>query len=556
MQRLYTAAGEHIPEIPWNDYPRPQLRREEWLCLNGRWKLTAGEKTCDILVPFCPESLLSGAGEAPACGETMTYRRTFSVPDTWAGQRIILHFGAVNREAEVFINGVSVTRHENGYLPFKVDITQNLKPEMNELSVRVCNDLDPRFPWGKQKVKRGGMWYTPVSGIWQTVWLEPVPERHISGISMENDLSSVRITVCGVSEGSILFEGREISLHSGQAEITVPDPIHWTPETPHLYRFTIISGEDRVESYFALRTLTVGPDGNGIPRLCLNGKPFFFHGLLDQGYWSDGLYTPAGPELYEEDIRAAKEMGFNTLRKHIKIEPERFYYDCDRLGMVVFQDMVNSGPYDFLRDTALPTLGFLRRDDRRLHPDPVQRAVFRSAMEATVEALGNHPSICLWTIFNEGWGQFRADEAYDRLKALDPGRFVDTASGWFVPKKSDVESLHIYFRPLRLGKDRRRPQFLSEYGGYARKLPEHSFDLEHTYGYRRYSDDASYVRALEELFAKLFPLAREGLCAAVYTQLSDVEDETNGLVTFDRREKKISPEKLRHAAERLKNAMK
>ena len=556
MQRLYTAAGECLPEIPWNDYPRPQLHREDWLCLNGRWELSANGKTCAILVPFCPESLLSGVEEAPACGETLIYRRTFSVPDHWAGRRIILHFGAVSREAEVFVNDVSATKHDNGYLPFEVDITNNLKPGKNELSVRVRNDLDPRFPWGKQKMKRGGMWYTPVSGIWQTVWLEPVPERHIAGISMENDLSSVRVTVHGVSEGTILFEGSEIPLRDGQAEITVPDPICWTPETPHLYRFTIISKEDRAESYFALRTVSAAPDGKGIPRLCLNGKPYFFHGLLDQGYWSDGLYTPAGPELYEDDIRVAKEMGFNTLRKHIKIEPERFYYDCDRLGMVVFQDMVNSGTYDFLRDTALPTLGFLRRDDMRLHTDPLQRAAFRSAMEGTVEALRNHPSVCLWTIFNEGWGQFRADEAYDRLKALDPGRFIDTASGWFVPKKSDVESLHIYFGPLHLGKDRSRPQILSEYGGYVRKLREHSFNQEKTYGYRVYGDDDSYFRALTELFEKLVPLAEDGLCAAVYTQLSDVEDETNGLLTFDRREKKISPEKLRLAAERMINALK
>ena len=555
MQRLYTAAGEHLPEIPWNDYPRPQLRREDWLCLNGRWELTAGEKTCEIRVPFCPESLLSGVQDPPACGETMLYRRTFAVPAEWTGRRVLLHFGAVSREAEVLINGVSAAKHDNGYLPFEVDITELLRPGDNELAVRVRNDLDPRYPWGKQKVRRGGMWYTPVSGIWQTVWLEPVSERHITGIRTENDLSSVRVTVRGAQEGTVLFEGREIALRNGKAEITVADPVHWTPETPHLYRFTIISGEDRVESYFALRTLSIESDGKGIPRLCLNRKPYFFHGLLDQGYWSDGLYTPASPEMYAEDIRAVKEMGFNTLRKHIKIEPERFYYDCDRLGMVVFQDMVNSGTYDFLRDTALPTLGFLRRDDSALHSDPVQRAVFRAAMEGTVEALRGHPSVCLWTIFNEGWGQFRADEAYDRLKAMDPGRFVDTASGWFVPKKSDVESLHIYFKPLRLGKDRSRPQILSEYGGYAFKLPEHSFNREQTYGYRKYTDDAGYERAMGELFEKLVPLAERGLCAAILTQLSDVEDETNGLLTFDRRVRKLYPGLLRPFAERLQEAV-
>ena len=556
MQRLYTAAGERLPSCPWHDdYPRPQLRRADWLCLNGPWELTHGGTATKIVVPFCPESLLSGVEEPPKCGETMVYRRSFALPQSWAGRRVLLHFGAVSREAEVLVNGVSLANHDNGYLPFEVDITNKLVPGENELRVRVRNDLDPRFPWGKQKVKRGGMWYTPVSGIWQTVWLEPVPERYIRRILLKTRGNRAFLTVCGVTEGTVLFDGREIPLACGTAELRVEEPVYWTPETPHLYWFTIISGEDRVESYFALRTLSVEPDAKGTPRLCLNGRPFFFHGLLDQGYWSDGLYTPAAPELYAEDILAMKALGFNTLRKHIKIEPERFYYDCDRLGMVVFQDMVNSGTYDFRRDTALPTLGFLKRNDKKLHTDPETRRNFLSAMERTVELLGNHPSICYWTIFNEGWGQFDADAAYDRLKALDDTRFIDAASGWFVRKKSDVESLHIYFKPLRLGRDRSRPQVISEYGGYVWKLPAHSFHREKTYGYRIFSDGESFARALTRLFERLIPLAEEGLCAAIYTQLSDVEDETNGLTTFDRREKKIRPERLRPLADRIQRAL-
>ena len=556
MQRLYTAEGERLPEVPWNDYPRPQLVRDDWLCLNGRWELEHAGRTEPVVVPFCPESLLSGIGEPPKCGETMTYRRSFTVPEAWTGKRILLHFGAVSREAEVLVNGIRAAEHDNGYLAFSVDITSYLKPGENELSVRAVNDLDPRFPWGKQKTERGGMWYTPVSGIWQTVWLEPVPERHITGLEIKTAENRAVIAVGGIGDGTVLCEGKEIPICRGTAVIEVGDPVLWSPETPKLYRFTIIAGEDRAESYFALRTLSVAPDGKGLPRLCLNGKPFFFHGLLDQGWWSDGLYTPASPALYERDIRTAKEYGYNTLRKHIKIEPERFYYDCDRLGMIVFQDMVNAGKYDFLRDTALPTLGLWHRDDRKLHPDPVQRRNFLSAMEGTVRQLGNHPCIVLWTIFNEGWGQFRADDAYDRLRALDPDRFIDTASGWFVPKKTDAESLHIYFRPPRLGKDRSRPQILSEYGGYVFKLPKHSFNTEKTYGYRTYKDAEGFESALVKLTEELVPLAERGLCAAVYTQLSDVEDETNGLVTFDRRERKISPEKLRRAAGRLKSAVK
>ena len=395
MQRLFTAEGEHLPEIPWNDYPRPQMARRDWLCLNGRWMLEYSGKTVPILVPFCPESLLSGVENPPKCGETMTYRRSFRIPEPWTGKRILLHFGAVSRETEVRVNGVRAAEHDNGYLSFSVDITNILRPGENELSVRVVNDLDPRFPWGKQKVGRGGMWYTPVSGIWQTVWLEPVPERHITGLDIRTGDSRAVITVGGVGDGTVLFEEREIPIRRSTAVIEVDDPIRWSPESPKLYRFTIISGEDRVESYFALRTLTIEPDEKGLPRLCLNGKPFFFHGLLDQGYWSDGLYTPASPDLYERDIRTAREFGFNTLRKHIKIEPERFYYDCDRLGVIVFQDMVNAGKYDFLRDTALPTLGLWRRDDRDLHPDPIQRRNFLSAMEGTVRQLGIIPvSFC------------------------------------------------------------------------------------------------------------------------------------------------------------------
>ena len=556
MRRLYTAEGERLPDIPWEDYPRPQLARRDWLCLNGRWELEHSGRREPVVVPFCPESLLSGIEDPPKCGEPMTYRRTFRIPEAWAGKRILLHFGAVSREAEVRVNGLRAAEHDNGYLAFSVDITEMLRPGENELFVRAVNDLDPRFPWGKQKTERGGMWYTPVSGIWQTVWLEPVPERHITGLDIKTDGRRAVITVGGIENGTALFEGREIPIRRGTAVIEVENPVLWCPETPKLYRFTIITGEDRVESYFALRTLSVAPDEKGLPRLCLNGKPFFFHGLLDQGWWSDGLYTPAAPELYERDILTAREFGYNTLRKHIKIEPERFYYDCDRLGMIVFQDMVNAGKYDFLRDTALPTLGLWRRDDRKLHTDPLQRRSFLSAMEGTVRQLGNHPCIVLWTIFNEGWGQFCAGDAYDRLKALDPGRFIDTASGWFVPKKTDAESLHIYFRPPRLGKDRTRPQILSEYGGYVFKLPAHSFNTEKTYGYRKYADASGFESALVKLTEELIPLAERGLCAAVYTQLSDVEDETNGLVTFDRKERKISPEKLRRAAERLKNTVK
>ena len=554
MRRLYTAAGESVPETPWNDYPRPQMVRRDWLCLNGEWDFTANGREGKITVPFCAESLLSGAEKPVPCGQELIYRRRFSLPASWTGRRVLIRFGAVNRTAAVWCNGREICRHDNGYLPFSGELTDALLPGENELTVHVVNDLSHSFPWGKQSMDRGGMWYTPVTGIWQTVWLEPVPREYIRSLDIRTGADRAEITAEGVRDGVVRFEGREIPLTDGRAVIRPESPVLWSPERPHLYRFTVTAGEDEVGSYFALRTLSV-ETVKGKPRLCLNGEPYFFNGLLDQGYRSDGLYTPAAPELYAEDILAAKDMGFNTLRKHIKIEPERFYYDCDRLGMAVVQDMVNCGDYHFLRDTLLPTLGLQKRGDTALHSDPKLREHFIAAMTDTVARLRNHPCICAWTIFNEGWGQFRADDMYRALKELDPERFVDSTSGWFAQELSDVESRHIYFGALRLGK-RPLPQVLSEFGGYVWKLPEHSFNEKKTYGYRIYPDRERYARALTALYEKLIPLAGQGLCAAIYTQLSDVEDETNGLLTYDRRVQKIDAGRLRPLAERLMRAVK
>ena len=555
MQKLYTAEGLRLPETPWNTYPRPQLQRKEWLCLNGTWKLRLEHgETGSVLVPFCPESLLSGVENPPKIGERMVYQRSFRLPEAWKGKRILLHFGAVSREAVVSVNGREVCRHEQAYLPFTADITDALRDGDNRLEVNVLNDLSPKYAWGKQRFSRGGMWYTPCSGIWQTVWMEPVPETHIRRLSIRSGTDWAEISAEGVRDGTVTLDGREYPLTDGRAVIPIPDGHLWTPEDPYLYRFRIRAGEDEAASYFALRSLSM-QNVQGILRLCLNGKPIFFNGLLDQGYWSDGLYTPASPEGFAADILAMKERGFNTLRKHIKIEPEQFYYDCDRLGMIVFQDMVNSGEYRYLRDTVLPTFHIGRRDDRRLNPDPETRRHFRQAMAETVRQLGNHPCICLWTIFNEGWGQFCADECYRELKTLDPDRFIDSTSGWFHRKESDADSLHLYFEKLHLGKQR-KPQLLSEFGGFAYKIPEHSFNLEKTYGYRKYEEQEDFLRALRALYEdELVPLARKGLCGAIYTQVSDVEDETNGLVTFDRAVQKVPPGTLREAADKLQQAV-
>ncbi len=554
MQRLYTKAGQELAGIPWQRYPRPQMAREDWLCLNGEWELGFDGKTQAIRVPFCPESLLSGVETPPKPGTELRYRRVFVLPEGWSGRRVLLHFGAVMRKAQVLVNGRELGSHENGYIPFSLDITAALKPGKNELSVVAVNDLSHKHPWGKQREDRGGMWYTPCSGIWQTVWLEPVPELFIRKLAIRTGADWAEIRVDGVSEGFVRFNGVDYPLEKGQAHIPVEDPILWSPEKPQLYSFSVIAGEDKVDSYFALRTLSTEIVG-GIPRLCLNGKPYFFHGLLDQGYWSDGLYTPATPMAYVRDITAMKRLGFNTLRKHIKIEPEQFYYDCDRLGMIVFQDMVNCGDYRFFHDTGLPTLSTAKRSDLKWHRDPELRENFYQAMDDTVALLENHPSICLWTIFNEGWGQFSADAAYYRLRARDGSRFIDATSGWFHQQASDVDSLHIYFRKLKLGSEK-KPQLLSEFGGYSCKLPAHSFNLDKTYGYRKCPDRESFVRDLRKLYEQqVLPLIPRGLCGAIYTQVSDVEDETNGLLTFDRAVEKVRPEEFADLAPLLQKAI-
>ena len=528
----------------WDVYPRPQLKRKDWLNLNGEWTFNTDEI---INVPFCPESSLSGLAGQDYTGKTLTYERTLRVPAEWTARRdrIILHIGAADQVAQVYINGAMAGEHSNGYLPFDVDITDYLK-EDNEIIIETTDNLDHKYPWGKQKVNRGGMWYTPVSGIWQSVWLEPVPEKHIESLKIDTGLDWVEIRAYGIEEGTIELLGEKHQLIKDERANGVCASIHldihrphlWSPEDPYLYDFRITSGDDEIESYFALRTLGIA-EVEGYKRLCLNGEPYFFNGLLDQGYWQDGIYTPHSPKCFEEDILRMKKLGFNTLRKHIKIEPEQYYYDCDRLGMIVFQDMVNNGEYSYFKDTVLPTMGFKRAADGDRNTDPETRENFLAAMEATVKQLYNHPSICYWTIFNEGWGQFNADSAYDRLKELDQTRFVDSTSGWFTQNKSDVDSQHIYFKPIEL-KAGSRPLVLSEFGGYACKLPEHCFNQSATYGYRKCKNEAALLADMVKLYDKeVLPLIDKGLCAAIYTQLSDVEDETNGILTYDRAVQKI-----------------
>ena len=560
---LLTPEGEDLQRdpqiIPWDVYPRPQMKRDSFLCLNGEWEVTVnGEAPRAIRIPFCPESLLSGLCIPPSDVVTMDYRKTFTLPEDFSKRRVLLHFGAVDQIATVSLNGCSIGSHTGGYEAFSFDVTDYLQ-DNNELIVEVSDELKSHtLPYGKQRADRGGMWYTPVSGIWQTVWLESVPETYVKSLRIDTDGDTATILAEGATDGTVTVTTPAgdliFPLAEGKATVKIPSPRYWCPEDPYLYEFTLEAGEDRVSSYFALRTLEIKQVG-GIPRLCLNGRPYFLHALLDQGYWSDGIYTPATPDGYEKDILAMKELGFNTLRKHIKVEPEQFYYDCDRLGMLVMQDMVNNGHYSFFRDTVLPTVGLKKLKDKRLHRDKATRAAFFKGMEATVNQLRNHPCIVYWTIFNEGWGQFDSQTAFERMKELDSTRFIDTASGWFKGADSQVDSEHIYFKPVKL-KYSEKPMVLSEFGGYSYKPEGHVANPVNTYGYRFFKEQADFESALVRLYEdEIIPAVGQGLCGAIYTQVSDVEDETNGLLSYDRRVCKVSTLPMKAIAEKLNKAI-
>ena len=561
-ERLLTPQGEALLEskaLPWQCHPCPQCKRSRWLNLNGSWDFSAPDYEGSITLPFCPESRLSGVERHFPEGCDLFYRRSVTLPEDWQGGRVLLHIDAADQHLSCWVNGKAVGRHRGGYDNILFDITDFLEGNVADLKLICRDDLkDTSLPYGKQVLpeKRGGMWYTPVSGIWQSVWLEWVPETYVQKLHIENRGASVTITTEPALDGQITVkELGQFPLENGRAVISPKEPHLWSPEDPYLYEFTLEAGQDRIESYFALRSLET-KTVNGYPRLCLNGKPYFFHGLLDQGYWPEGLLTPPAPESYEYDILAMKKLGFNTLRKHIKVEMEHFYYLCDKLGMVVFQDMVNNSHYSFFKDTALPTVGLQKCNDRRKHRDPVSRTNFLLSMEAVTLQLKNHPCILYWTIFNEGWGQFDSDAVYEQFLALDDSRWIDSTSGWFRRRKTQVDSRHVYFRKVKLSGDGKKPLVLSEFGGKTYKAEGHVFNPEKSYGYGGCQTPEALTQALISLYRdEILPCVKKGLCAAIYTQVSDVEDEINGLVTYDRRVEKVDAQDLLPLAEALQQAI-
>jgi len=556
---------------PWNVYPRPQMKRESFSILSDNWTLNG----VPIRVPFPPQSSLSGYGKK--VGSKLIYETVFTIPTDFQKKRILLHFGAVDQIAEVYVNGELAGTHEGGYLPFTFDITERVhRNEENQLEVRVTDRLNRKYPYGKQCKKRGGMWYTPVSGIWQNVWLENVPETYIEKVILTPDLEGVfvRVKLAGALTDGV--EGEEqagssiqqvqpddctatIRLHNGEtwkvsfqgegSYISLTEhvdksgqsyiPQLWSVDNPYLYEMTLETDTDKVETYFALRQIDI-QERDGIKRVCLNNKPVFLHGVLDQGYFPEGIFLPAEPEEYERDILRMKELGFNMLRKHIKIEPEAFYYYCDKHGMLVVQDMVNNGGYSFLRDTALPTIGMKTRKDVR--KDNETSRIFKTHMKATLEHLFNHPSIVVYTLFNEGWGQFNSDEIYDLAKATDDSRLYDSTSGWFAQHKNDFDSEHIYFKttPPEI---KQRPVFVSECGGYSQVVPGHFFSKYNSYGYGGSDTEEALTELLVKMYEEMIiPGIQRGICGCVYTQLSDIEDEVNGLYTYDRKVCKVNKE--------------
>ena len=561
---------------PLAEYPRPAMRRDSCEILNGPWQYAITQTAeypaawqGSILVPYSPEAPASGVGRTLQPGQWLHYHRLFA-PPAGEGGRVLLHFGAVDYACAVQVNGHLVGGHRGGYWPFTLDITDLLNGTgRNSLWVAVQDPTGHGTQArGKQTLKPGGMFYPAQSGIWQTVWLERVPDNYIQTLTVTPDYDARTVTVrvhtakpggavnlwAMVRAGGVTIAedwGSDEADQDGEVTLNIPEEhfFPWSPDTPFLYDLTVgtnqgeEAGLDTVHSYFALRKWSCAPDAHGVLRFCLNDKPILLNGLLDQGYWPEGLYTPPSDAAVERELSEVKALGFNLLRKHAKIEPQRWYYHCDRLGLIVWQDIVNGGSaYNLWFVTYLTNVlqPLLRRFPdgkacRRLlsRAKPVSREEYAHELADTVQALRCHPCIACWVPFNEGWGQFDAGKAVQALRTLDGIRLVDEASGWFDQGGGDVHSLHNYFYPLRI-RPQKRTVALSEYGGIAWPMPGHE-PPHKTYGYGTAKDRQELTARYKKLQLKtVLPQLEKGLSALVYTQLTDVEDEVNGLFTYDR----------------------
>ena len=561
---------------PLAEYPRPAMRRDSCEILNGPWQYAITQTAeypvawqGSILVPYSPEAPASGVNRTLQPGQWLHYHRLFA-PPAGEGGRVLLHFGAVDYACAVQVNGHLAGGHRGGYWPFTLDITDLLNGTgRNSLWVAVQDPTGHGTQArGKQTLKPGGMFYPAQSGIWQTVWLERVPDNYIQTLTVTPDYDARTVTVrvhtampggavnlwAMVRAGGVTIAedwSSDEADQDGEVTLNIPEEhfFPWSPDTPFLYDLTVGTNQgeeaefDTVHSYFALRKWSCAPDAQGVLRFCLNDKPILLNGLLDQGYWPEGLYTPPSDAAVERELSEVKALGFNLLRKHAKIEPQRWYYHCDRLGLIVWQDIVNGGSaynlwfVTYLTNALQPLL--------RRFPDgkacrsllsrakPAGREEYAHELADTVQALRCHPCIACWVPFNEGWGQFDAGKAVQALRTLDGTRLVDEASGWFDQGGGDVHSLHNYFYPLRI-RPQKRTVALSEYGGIAWPMPGHE-PPHKTYGYGTAKDRQELTARYKKLQLKtVLPQLEKGLSALVYTQLTDVEDEVNGLFTYDR----------------------
>ena len=566
---------------PRNEYPRPQLVRDEWLCLNGEYEYAVTPEQSSrparfdgkITVPFAIECLLSGVGRRIDENDRLWYRRYFTVPDSFKGKTVLLHFEAVDWQCEVWVNSVRAGGHTGGYCPFTFDITDLLIDGENELIVKVYDPTDAGWQQrGKQFHKSVGFWYTATSGIWQPVWLEAVNADYIEKIKITPDIDKkcvfLKTDIKGegalsakvLKEGEVIFEGGV----EPECEIPVEDMRLWSPEDPFLYDLELTltngSGSDTVKSYFGMRKYSIGKDKKGLPRIMLNNEPYFMNGLLDQGYWPDGGLTAPTDDAMIFDIEKMKELGFNMLRKHIKTEPHRWYYHCDRLGMIVWQDMMSGGkPLNLIYAGAFPNINVHVRDNqyKMFNRDkPEWREQFKEELFEMIDSLYNFTSIACWVPFNEGWGQFDAREIGESVKKYDPTRVVDHASGWHDQGGPDFKSVHKYVFPVHLPTERRkagRPFVLSEFGGYSRTIEGHVWNFKKSFGYIKFSNEKTLTQGYQRLFNnQIIPLIEKGLSATVYTQVSDVEFEVNGIYTYDRKILKLDASTIKAINKKMK----